>query len=507
MTERTKSLGGMNEERELKAVIGSDFEMPEVADLLDGSGPGVTVVRSLSARYFDTDDLRLARWGCTLRYRSDDGWTLKLPRSGASEAGVIVRSEIHVAGPSWAPPSEALDIVSALTRGAKVTEVARLDTRRRATTVLDGEGRDRAEIVEDEVQVSEGGNLTTSFRELEVEVQPDVDATALRLLSERITLSGGQVSDSKPKLVRALGRPAAAPPDVDIPELGDQPTAREVMHYSIAKAAASLIIHLPVARLGEDPEGVHQSRVATRRLRSAFSTFGLLLDQRRSELLSTELKWLGSTLGAVRDYDVLSANVERIAQDRISIQPSDVDLLGAILAEQRQRHRSDMLAALASPRLHHLLDALVECAADPETAPQADDPATEVLAPLVRRRWRRLERKVRNLGEEPRVEDLHRVRILAKRCRYAAEAVRPAFGAPARDFARRAARVQDALGELNDAQVATIALRGVVEGHDSGAAYAAGQIAGIMDTEAGGHLDDWQSAWAALSKKKRRSWF
>ena len=53
----------MNEERELKALIGSEFEMPDVGDLFGSSGPGVTVVRSLSARYFDTDDLRLARWG------------------------------------------------------------------------------------------------------------------------------------------------------------------------------------------------------------------------------------------------------------------------------------------------------------------------------------------------------------------------------------------------------------------------------------------------------------
>ena len=497
----------MNEERELKAVIGAEFEMPEVADLFDSSNPGVSVVRSLSARYFDTDDLRLARWGCTLRYRDDEGWTLKLPNNRPDDSGVLVRSEIHVAGPSWAPPSEALDIISSFTRGTKVIEVARLDTRRRATTLVDNDGQDCAEIVEDEVQVTEGGRLTKSFRELEVEVQPAVDTATLDAVSERIARNGGCVSDAKPKLVRALGRPAAAPPDVDIPQLGEQPTAREVMHYSIATSATMLVLNLPVARLGEDPEGVHQSRVATRRLRSAFSTFGLLLDQRQVAPLSDELKWLGSTLGAVRDYDVLASNVERIAQDRISIKPSDVEVLGAILTEQRRQHRSEMLAALASPRLHELLDALVACAADPQTAPQADDPAREVLAPLVRRRWRRLERKVNSLGSHPRVEDLHRVRILAKRCRYSADAVRPAFGKPARQFSSRAADVQDALGELNDAQVATLTLRHVVEGQDSGAAYAAGQIAGIMDTEAVGHLDDWQTAWSKFSKKKRRSWF
>ena len=99
------------------------------------------------------------------------------------------------------------------------------------------------------------------------------------------------------------------------------------------------------------------------------------------------------------------------------------------------------------------------------------------------------------------------MRILAKRCRYAAEAVRPAFGKPARDFARRAARIQDALGDLNDAQVATLTLRQVVEGQDSGAAYAAGQIVGIMDSEAIEHLDDWQKGWRSLNRKKRHEWF
>ena len=497
----------MNEERELKALIGSEFELPAMADLFGCVEPDEAVVRTLSARYFDTDDLRLARWGCTLRYRNDEGWMLKLPSGGPSDRGLLVRSEVHVSGPSWAPPSDALDIVSALTRGAKVVEVARLDTRRRATVIVDADGHECAEIVEDDVQVSEGGRLTTSFRELEGGVGSGVDGGTLRSVAARITDSGGCLNDSKPKLVRALGRAAAAPPDVEVPEIGDQPTAREVMHHTIAKSAANLVLNLPVARLGEDPEGVHQSRVATRRLRSAFSTFGLLLDQRQTEPLSAELKWLGSTLGAVRDYDVLSSNVERVARDRIAIRPSDVEILGRVLSAQRQQHRSEMLAALGSPRLHSLLDMLVDCGADLQNAPQADDPAREVLAPLVRRRWRRLARKVRNLADPPRVEDLHRVRILAKRCRYAAEAVRPAFGKPARDFARRAARIQDALGDLNDAQVATITLRQVVEGQDSGAAYAAGQIVGIMDTEAIEHLDDWHKAWRSLNRKKRHEWF
>jgi CHAD domain-containing protein len=497
----------MNEERELKALIGPEFEMPEIGDLFDSPEPTESVVRSLSARYFDTDDLRLARWGCTLRYRDDEGWTLKLPMSGRGGAGVLVRSEIYLPGPSWAPPSEALDVVSAFTRGAKVTEVARLDTRRRATAVVDSAGRDQAEIVEDEVEVSEGGLLTTTFNELEIEVRSDVSDETMEALGRRIQASGASLEDTKPKLVRALGGPASAPPDVDVPSIGDEATAREVMHHTIAKSVRDLILHLPVARLGHNPEGVHQARVATRRLRSAFSTFGLLLDVRQTKPLSAELKWLGATLGAVRDYDVLSANVERIAQDQIAVKPGDIELLGRILSEQRQQHRSEMLAALASPRLHILLDALVVCAADPQTAPQADDPAREVLAPVVRRRWRRLDRKVQSLGKRPRVEDLHRVRILAKRCRYAAEAVRPAFGKPARDFAKGAAQVQDALGELNDAQVATVTLRHAVEGQDSHAAYAAGQIAGIMDTEAIGHLNDWQSAWASLSRKKRISWF
>lgn len=497
----------MTEERELKALVGPEFEVPPFGDLFGVPEPDEAKIRSLSARYFDTEDLRLARWGCTLRYRDDEGWTVKLPAPGDRRSAVLVRSEIHFSGAAWAPPSEALDIVSAMTRGARVTEVARLDTRRRASMLLDADGGDWVEIVDDRVQVSEGGQRTTSFREVEVELRSEVPAVTIQAVADRIALSGGRLGESKPKLVRALGPAADAPPDIDVPDFGESPTAREVMHHTIAQAAVDLVMNLPIARLGENPEGVHQSRVATRRLRSAFSTFGLLLDQHQTEPLSDELRWLGSTLGSVRDQDVLAANVERIAQSHIAVAPSDVELLGEILAEQRRVHRVQMLSALGSPRLHRLLDQLVDCAGDPQTAPQADDPARDVLAPLVRRRWRRLERKVRSLGDPPRVEDLHRVRILAKRCRYAADAVRPAFGKPARVFARRAARVQDALGELNDAQVANHMLRGVVEGRDSQAAYAAGQIAGIMDTEAIGHLDDWRSAWSELSKKRMRSWF
>ena len=59
-------------------------------------------------------------------------------------------------------------------------------------------------------------------------------------------------------------------------------------------------------RIGEDPEGVHQARVATRRLRSDLRTFGPVLDERWSEDLRAELRWLGAALGKVRDADVLT---------------------------------------------------------------------------------------------------------------------------------------------------------------------------------------------------------
>ena len=94
------------------------------------------------------------------------------------------------------------------------------------------------------------------------------------------------------------------------PPLDFASTPTDVVRAAIARSTARLLAHDPGVRLGDDPEDVHQARVATRRMRSDLRTFRRVLDEDWDESMRDELKWLGGLLGAVRDTDVLLDRLE-----------------------------------------------------------------------------------------------------------------------------------------------------------------------------------------------------
>ena len=128
-------------------------------------------------------------------------------------------------------------------------------------------------------------------------------------------------------------------------------------------------------------------------------------------------------------------------------------MLSALENERAVAH-ARLVEALTSKRYVTLLDTLVGAANAPELRQDAAAPAAEVVPSLLRRPWHKLEKRVRRLGDDPSDEELHEIRIRTKRVRYAADAVVPIVGKPARGLSRAAAGLQGALGDLNDAVVA-----------------------------------------------------
>jgi CHAD domain-containing protein len=261
------------------------------------------------------------------------------------------------------------------------------------------------------------------------------------------------------------------------------------------------------ARLGE-VEPVHQMRVGARRLRSDLRTFASLVEPEWANGLRDELRWLGDSLGLVRDLDVLDENLRASAQDLgDALRP-----LFAHLEEQRLVARAAMLNALRSERYVELLDRLVTAARTPVLADAAWDPAGYVLPKLARKAWHGLAREARVLTPEDPDESYHRVRIRAKRCRYAAEAVAPALGEDrgpvAKELARRVAHVQDVLGALQD----TVVARGVIEEvarsrpADGPLQFDAGRLLERQQFAAQQARPSFQKAWRKVDRKKLRKW-
>ena len=161
---------------------------------------------------------------------------------------------------------------------------------------------------------------------------------------------------------------------------------------------------------------------------------------------------------------------------------------------------------MREPRYTALLDALVAAAQAPAVTAEAARPAVAVMTPLVAGQWKKLRKAVRKAGKEPPDEVLHGIRVKAKRCRYAAEAVEPVVGRRARDFARAVTGLQDVLGEQHDAVVAEGWLRQAAGSARRDQALVAGQLVVLERAAAATARQRWRPVWKALSRKSLTSW-
>lgn len=282
-------------------------------------------------------------------------------------------------------------------------------------------------------------------------------------------------------------------------------TAAGAIRLAIAASVDRLTGQEPAVREGVDPEGVHQARVATRRLRSDLRTFAPLLDHAWAEALRDELRDLAALLGAVRDDDVLLERLRRAAATLPDGAGEEAAPLLDDLAAARDADRATLLAAMDDARHATLLGDLRRAAEAPHTLDAAQRPAHLVLPPLAARPWRRLRDAAAAIGEDPPDARLHELRILAKRARYAAEAVAPVSGPGAGAFARAVARLQEVLGEHHDAVVAQQWLGQAARRYPE-AAFAAGSLAGLERAEAERRRREWPAAWQAASRKRLREW-
>ena len=492
-------------EREAKLVAPPGFDLPRLGGPEDAYVAEPQSAKRLQTTYYDTADLRLARWGASLRYRPGEGWTVKLPEGQAG--ALLVRAEHVFSGDGRRPPAEAVALVRPFVRTGRLSPVVRMRTLRRPVELREPAGSRLAELADDEVQVLDGRRVVTRFRELEVELDEAADDDLLEQVVERLLEAGAEQGEPTPKYLRALGgRERTLGPEIVPPELDDWATVEALLRHDLATSTLRLFRHEAGVRTGDDPEAVHQARVATRRLRSTLRTFSSLLEPSWTDRLRDELKWLADLLGEVRDTDVL---LERFAEHLAALPTADARLgprLLAGLVEQRDSARRRLLRAMGTRRYAVLLDDLVAATAAPALLPGADRPAAEVMPPLVVKPWKRLHKRVRKAGDDPPDDQLHQIRIRAKRARYAAEAVEPVIGRPAEDFADAVADLQSVLGDHQDAVVGEAWLREAAGSARRDVALIAGELIAAERASAAETRDRWRAVWKAANRKKLRAW-
>ncbi|MFI6760679.1 CHAD domain-containing protein [Micromonospora sp. NPDC050417] len=505
-------------EEERKYEVDKDFTLP---DLTGSVPPGGRVVRlppvTLTATYLDTADLRLARAGVSLRHRKGDPlpWTVKLP---ADVPGT--RHEISRVGKRRDTPAELIRLVTAYSRSAPLAPAAVVRTVRHAYELRDASDRVLAEIADDAVSVLDGERVRSRFREVEVE-RKGGDRELLDRVESVLRDAGAVTGDFTPKHVRALGKAAAGAPDLVAPDkLSGKPSAADVVTNAIRRGVGRVLAHDPLVRLrapvGDDDTAVHQMRVGCRRLRSDLRTFRSLLRPEWVGPLRDELKWLADVLGAARDAEVLRDRLHvTAAADPLSPLDSDaVDRIDAVLVRRHDQALASVDEALTSDRYTALVEALVQAARAPRLTDAAQGPATKVLPRLVAKPWHRLARGGKGADAAADLDPLapdhrwHAVRINGKKARYAVDAVAPVLGGDARKLAKSLSRVQELLGEHQDAAVAAETWLEVAAADptDHALAVNAGRLAERERASIRAVRAAFPAAWRRTTKGSRTSW-
>lgn len=502
-------------EVERKYAVPDDFVLPDLGPAVPPGGHLEGPDRiELDAVYYDTTDLRLIRSHVTLRRRTggaDAGWHLKLP---GSEPGA--RLEVREPPGDVATVPEALAApVLGLTGGRPLAPVTRITNTRTESRLVDGHGRVLAVLAEDQVRAEDlaGPGPGARWRELEVELQSgsDHDLDQIEVLLQK---AGASRADWPSKLGRALGqagqRPLVPPPPaVSSPAApaGDVVTAR-------LRQQVAALLRADVGVRRDEEEGVHDMRVAARRLRSALRTFGALFTSPTAGL-ATDLQWLGRALSPVRDTEVLRrrlhADLDALPAEQV-LGPVKAELDGHLAAQQADV-RETALAALTSDRYRDLVEALLGLAASPELGPEAAGPTEVVATRMVRRDRRRLARRMATAMASPagetRDQAFHSVRKAAKRARYGAETLIPAYGKTAERYVAALVEIQDLLGDRQDAVVTRALLReqgarmGTIPGHNG---YTYGLLAGLEACRIMADEEELGEAWYEADRKKVRRW-
>jgi CHAD domain-containing protein len=498
-------------EREIKLAAEAGIVLPDLTDVVPGLTVGPKSVLQLDAVYYDTPTLALARWGVTLRSRSGEPgpiWTLKLPVTSVDSE--LSRHEFMFDEPIGPVPVAVRQATRAYTRSQTLGPVVRLQTER-TQFLLELDGRPLATVCDDTVIADGAAEPISVFREIEVElVEAAATPATVDAIVSRLRIAGCKDDEAPvPKAVRALGPRAFDPPDVAIPKTGKNATVGLLVRNSLSKSVTQLINQHAHVCAGDDPEALHQFRVAARRLRSDLRTFTVLLDRHWTSWLRDELGWLGGEVGVGRDADVLA---ERLRSQVIRLAAKDakpVESLLQRLTETTDEAFDHVLAILAEDRYVSLLEALVDASQQPRFATEpsglADRAGRRVFIEIVRRPWRRLDRAVEALVPDAPDTAFHAIRILSKRARYAVEAVVPLYGKEARRFAGALAGVQTVLGKYQDTTVAEAWLREAAKALPS-TRLVAGELIGFERDDRIRLRAEFWAVWKKTSRRKLRKW-
>lgn len=453
---------------------------------------GRSSVRRLDSTYFDTKDRRLTARGITLRVRKiGRRYVQTIKTAGRGSAGGLSQRnewEWPVDGPK--PDLSAIDDHSVigligLVRPQELQPV--FGTRvRRTIRVLDFGGAE-IEVALDDGEVV-AGRRRQALHEIELELlNGDID----RLYELALALNRRHALRIDPRSKAARGEALATghAPQPRFQSSIDLPSGVTV-DDGLAMILGNCLTHwtenLPAVLEGDDTEGIHQARVALRRLRSALQLFRPVIGAAEIEPLKQQLRALGNAMGPARDADVF---IDEMLGPVATALPQETSLavLKQAAGDWRREGYEQARAALdgrqateMALQMGHWI-ALRGWRQQPysPTVEWLDRPMVDLADQLLQRRLRAVLKRGRGfagLGADAR----HEVRIAMKKLRYAVDFCAPLYPSPATKlFFKYLKRLQSLLGHLQDQAMTEAALSRLVgDGADAMLQRAVGLVAG-----------------------------
>lgn len=481
------------------------------------AGAGRPLRRRLVSVYFDTPELDLMHAQAALRVRRmGRGWVQTVKIGGGSAGGLHQRPEWETPTAGEAPEPERFD-ASAVRDLLTPARLARLrpvfETHFwRDAWVLSVAGGSSVEVALDQGEVS-GGGRSQPICEVELELKSGHPSALYDL-----ALALAADFDLRPDPVSKAERGYALfqnlhPQPVKAAPVGLQP-GMQVADVFVAVMQSGLqqfTANLAGLIADNDPEYLHQARVALRRLRSALSVFAPAVSCPELMALRETLRWLMDELAPARDWDVFVIDTLPPLMSAIPSRP--LQSLARDVRLRRDAARGGMIAAVSSRRLTHLLleagRMLLlrpwEQAVDRIGSAWQGTPATALAESVLDRRHHRLLRRGRHFVRLAPAER-HLLRIAAKKQRYATEFFAELYPRKtALAYIQTLAAVQDGLGALNDIAVTGRLLDALRCSHAAGRAWACGAVQGWVESRSQARIAELELAWRRM-KKARPFW-
>jgi len=430
--------------------------------LATGRGRHRAAQRKLTSTYYDTQGLDLRRRDLTLRVRREGRSFVQTVKAENLTGQDLTRrgeweDKIDDERPDLSAPKSGRRLPSVV-KPDQLRQIFSTVVQRSELTVRVTSGAE-IDIAVDRGEIRANGG-TEPISELELELR-NGDPVALFDAALKILDHVPARLETRSKSARGylMVEGDADPPVRRLPkiELDPKTSGDEALQLIGRHCMASLAANLPAA-LADCPEGVHQMRVAARRLRSILSVMKKMLPHDRYRWANDELRWLSDAAGPARNWDVIA---ERLVK-QLSPSPIDLSALADRVERERRAAYKHMKAALQSPRFTRAVIGLArffearEWRNHPasEHAMRLDAPVEEIAPDLLDRALHQVRKRGRCLRQAG-VEQRHRLRIALKKLRYSIDFLCSLYDEDkVGRYLRRLKRLQDEFGDGNDVRVA-----------------------------------------------------